>query len=281
MQVRQFAKVAVFCAVFGAFIFGCNQMRAKVWVEQIDELTFDADGLNKIAVTTHNGPITFNGDADRDDVQVVVTRKGGGKNTESANAALAAIEIVSEATDDGTHNLGYRWSTQKHVDWQANVAFEVSMPAHLMARARSHNGPIAAKQIEAACDFATHNGRISVDAPVASISAETHNGAIDAACSGQSVHLASHNGPIKLIAHSPANLNGSATTHNGSINVTVPKSTNTRLSCRTGNGSIHCDVPWAETKRSRRSATGVLGDGSGEFKVETHNGSIRVQEAEE
>ena len=74
MQVRQFAKVAVFCAVFGAFIFGCNQMRAKVWVEQIDEMTFDADGLNKIAVTTHNGPITFNGDADRDDVD---GRRGG------------------------------------------------------------------------------------------------------------------------------------------------------------------------------------------------------------
>ncbi len=297
MHIRQFTKALVLCVVFGALIIGCNQMRAKVWVEQTDELSFDANGLNKIAVTSHNGPITFTGDSDRSDVQVVVVTKCGGRNEESAAAALDAIEIISES-NDGTHTLGYRWSVEKRFDWQSKVSFEVSMPARLMAQARTHNGAVTATGVDGACDLATHNGavtvanlgsacdiethngRVSVDAPQATVSAETHNGAIDAKCGGQNVFLASHNGPIKLDATTLTALNGTVTSHNGAINVTIPKSANAKLSCRTRNGSIHCDAPWTPTKKTRRSVSGVLGDGAGQFKAETHNGSIRIKEAE-
>ncbi len=299
MHVKHFTKALVACTLLGIFVAGCDQMRAKVWVEQADELSFDANGLTRLAVTTHNGPITVNGDTDRNDVHVLVTRKGGGKNQESAAAALEAIEIVSESSADGTHSLGYRWNVEKRFDWQAQVSFEVSMPARLVAHAKSHNGAISisnidgdcdlvthngavtATNVRAACHIETHNGRVGINAPEATVSAETHNGAIDAKCGGESVQLSSHNGPITLDAATATALNGAATTHNGAIKVMVPVTANAELVCKTGNGLIRCDAPWKEIKVTKRMASGVLGDGSGHFKAETYNGSIRIQEAKQ
>ncbi|GJM24330.1 MAG: hypothetical protein DHS20C16_07450 [Phycisphaerae bacterium] len=299
MNIKHFTTGLVVCVLVGAFVIGCTPFQTKVWVEQTDQLSFDAAGLNKLAITTYNGPIKVKGETGRNDVHVVVTRKGGGKDEESATAALEAIEVISEASGDGTHQLGYRWNVEKQYDWQARVSFEVAMPSRLITNAKSHNGAISIGNVDGECDLVTHNGavtatdvravcriethngRISIGSPEATVSATTHNGAITAECGGESVNLSSHNGPIKLDATTATALNGVLTTYNGAIGVVVPTTANAKVTCKTNNGSIQCDAPWKETKKTRRFASGVLGDGTGQFKAETHNGSIRIQEAKQ
>ncbi len=196
MHFNQFGKSLFKCALLGIFVVGCDQMRAKVWVEQIDELAIQTDGVNKIAITTHNGPIEVTGDSERSDMHVVVTRKGGGRNKESARAALDALEIVSDLAEDGTHNLGYRWNVSKQFDWKARVSFKVSMPPHLMTQAKTHNGTVKVTNVDGDCDLVTHNGAITAVDVRSACNIETYNGPIKIDSPEATVNAVTHNGAI-------------------------------------------------------------------------------------
>lgn len=297
MQIKPMTRMLLSCVLLCACVQGCSRWSPKVWVQDTQELTIPTTGVSKVAVTTHNGAVKMTGEANRGDMFVIATLKGGGRDQASAEEALAAIEIVSERDANGTYILGHRWSVTRQPDWQASVAFDVTMPTNMTASAKthngavrvahidgdcelvSHNGAITADDVRAKCHVETNNGRIRIDAPGATVRAVTHNGAIDAKTGGNSVHLESHNGRIKLDASNATALGGKVCTHNGAVRVVVPTNANAELTCSTNNGSINCNAPMKVSKKTRRLLVGVLGDGSNTFTAETHNGAIRIEEA--
>jgi len=270
------ALVATFTVPFVAV--GCTHLRPKVWVEETRELTFAADGVDKLTIDTHNGDVAVTGDESRADVHVIAKCKGGGGTHESAQACLAAIEIVSRSGARGAHRLAWKWNMSRQRDWSASVEFKVAAPARLALDADTHNGDVTARGLDGKCRLTSHNGDIEVRTGPAPLTATTHNGDIAAHSRGETITLTSHNGDVHLDASAIAKLNGKVGTHNGRVIVEVGAQTGTELSCNTYNGRITCDVPWQVSKITRRSAKGVIGAGGAQFAAETYNGNIKVIE---
>ncbi len=258
---------------------GCNRFMNKVWVERSQELDIPAADLDRLAVLTHNGKVSIAGQQADDDIHVTVHYRAGARTAESANECLGAIELASERVEN-THRLAWKWSTPKHADWQANVGFNIEAPARLATNVETHNGRIDLTGLAADAIVLTHNGDIIVREHGGALNAETHNGAIKATCEKGPIELVTHNGAVTLDAKKVGRLTGKAETHNGAIDVHVGADTSTELTCRTSNGGITWNLPFQAADLARTRARGTIGKGGAEFHVETHNGSIRIDDGD-
>ncbi len=165
--------------------------------------------------------------------------------------------------------------------------------------AETHNGPIKASDIQADAKIVSHNGAIEVGPCQGRLHAETHNGPITAESSGVSLRVITHNGKITAtFAGKEANLtthngridadlsrcgalSGNIVSHNGAIRLIVGNEFSADATCVAHNGSIRCNVPWQVHEASRRRLTGRFGDGGSDLKVTIHNGSIRINAADD
>jgi DUF4097 and DUF4098 domain-containing protein YvlB len=258
-----------------AALGGCDRWSAKVWVEEQRELRMPAGGLTRLEIETHNGALSATGEEGAAEIVVVAKVRGGGESTASAQACLAAIELVSE-TDGGVHRLGWRYSAAKAADWNSEVAFRVTLPPGVEISAQTHNGAIEIAGMTAACDLETHNGRIRVDAGAGPLVAETHNGAIDVRTRAGRIDLTTHNGAVEVAALGAGPLGGSILTHNGRVRLGLIDGISTDLSCETANGKIHVNVPWEASVTKKTQTSGRVGTGGAALEVETHNGTISV-----
>ena len=277
------AIVIVSVGVSLFLLVGCSG--ASVWTAEVtQELRIDTAGLTSLDVQTHNGSITHKGrDGGEAAVLVTATRKAGGATHKDADAALAAIEVYTEKSDDGTLQIAWRWREPKQRHWAGNVSFDISAPGGLAFNAVTHNGALRLTGVTADVKVVTHNGAISVDCSDGCLDAESHNGRIDVAFQGKEIRLETHNGRIEADLAKCANIGGSITTYNGSILVRVGPDTSADCMCVTHNGRIRCAVKGGFAKavaaagRSCHEVSGVLGKGGPHLSMTTHNGSIRVE----
>ena len=297
---RRLGTVVVVMLSASALLTGCSWSGFKVWVEDTRQLSIPVAGLEAIDVATHNGALTVTGQAGRDAIEVTIQRKAGGLTIEDAEACLAAIEIVSQATgpDGKTHKLAWRWLTPRRHTWSAAVAFTILMPPQLALRATTHNGRVEATGLAADVHALSHNGRMQLASDAGSVYAETHNGRIHATTAGPQVELKSHNGSIQVTAAGAEHINlethnggiradltaakpvgGRIVTYNGSMTVAFSDETSADLACSTRNGRIRSEIPWQVTEMSRSRAKGKVGDGGSALEIETHNGGIRLVRA--
>ncbi len=297
---RRLGTVLVVMLSASALLTGCSWSGFKVWVEDTQQLTIPAAGLEGIDVATHNGAVTVTGQANRDTIEVTVQRKAGGLTLEDAEACLEAIEIVSEAigTDGKTHKLTWRWLDPRHHTWSAAVAFTILMPPRLALRAKTHNGRVGATGLAADIHALTHNGAMELASGTGSIYAETHNGRIHATSAGPQVELKTHNGGIQVTAAGAEHVSiethnggvradltaakpvgGRIVSHNGSMTVAFSDDTSADLACTTRNGRIRSEIEWQVTEMSKRRARGKVGDGGSALEIETYNGGIRLVRA--
>jgi DUF4097 and DUF4098 domain-containing protein YvlB len=189
-----------------------------------------------------------------------------------------AIELTS-TTERSTQKLGWKYASLPASDWNAEIAFDVTMPRGIELAATTHNGAITVRGMDAACSLTTHNGQIKAETGAEPLVAETHNGAIDARSKATRVQLTTHNGSVELALGSVGAVAGGITTFNGAIQLALGDSVATDLSCDTSNGRITVDMPWQAQETRTSHVHGRIGAGGGTFKAETHNGSITVTRA--
>lgn len=266
------------CAVVSG---GCIVGQPTFWSRaKTEHLSMDADNLDTLQARTHNGAIYYEGGAERPaGVEITATKKAGAPTVAAAEEALDAIEVYAEPAGKGVQRLGWRWRQPKGIGWSANVRFDIQGPADLDLDFVTHNGRINVEGTDAGVKVLTHNGRIKVAGGRGPLSAITHNGCIDATYAGKDINLRTHNGPIEALLDKCQSIDGRIATHNGRIRVVVGDAASAMLSCRTHNGTVSCDAPVSSVKTRRSSMSGTLGDGDGHLKLETHNGSIRVEVA--
>lgn len=257
---------------------GCSLNTPRVWLERTEEFTVSGAGLRQLNIATHNGGVSVQGEPGRRDIAVTARVRGGGSSRESAQACLAAIELVSRSTEAGAHELTWRWAAPRQRGWGSEVSYQVEMPEHLAVNAETHNGGIDARDLAAECRVKTHNGGVSARNVRGPLQAETHNGGISASISGSRVELRTHNGGVQLDATGCDTLGGEVVSHNGSVRIVVGKKTSAELVCATSNGSIKCSADLADLQASRAKLTGRLGNGGPGLDVRTHNGSVHVRQ---
>jgi hypothetical protein len=255
---------------------GCKTSN-KVWVERQESLEVTGP-VQRLAVRTHNGAVAIRGESGREAVAVKVKVRGGGRDQASAEASLAAIEVVSEPKGDGTHHLGWRWRRPRAGDWGAQVAFEITAPTHIGCDVETHNGAVTVAGVAGACALQTHNGRVVADGIGGNLSATTHNGAVRAKVTGSRVELEAHNGSVELDARDCRELGGRVVTHNGRVVIQVGPETTADIVASTDNGGVRCSAPMKTTHQTRNHIAGRLGAGGPQLTAETHNGSVTIRQ---
>jgi DUF4097 and DUF4098 domain-containing protein YvlB len=144
-------------------------------------------------------------------------------------------------------------------DNDVQVRFVVRVPSGVRLVAKTVNGGIEARGLDA--DTLTHtvNGSIKVET-TGHAEAETVNGSIDA-----SMGRADWTGKNEF------------KTVNGAIHLELPSDLSADVSAKTVNGDIETDFPLTVRGRfSRRSLQGTIGGGGRELELETVNGGIRL-----
>ncbi len=250
----------------------------RCWSDEVSHtVEFESNQLEAIRAETHNGSLRFEGQPNAEGAYVEVTKRGGGANRDAASDALDAIEIVVERKPNGVEHIGWRWRGVKHWDWRAKVNFEIHSPADVDLKGLTHNGPIVVNGAAGDVQIVTHNGSINVDSQTGDLEAVTHNGRITATYAGEDITLSSHNGRIVANLSRCGPVEGAITTHNGGIQVLVGSQTSTKLSASTYNGSIRCKAPLQDIVSSKRRLVGTMRDGTGDLRIVSHNGSVRIK----
>jgi len=236
--------------------------------------------VTKLVLRTHNGAVAFVGEDDpQAETVVTATKRGGGRTLASARAALEAIEITVQQKGEGTWQFGWKWKTPRRLTWQAAVKFEVRGPGRLDLDAETHNGRVTIQGATGDVRVLTHNGRLKLDAREGKLWGRTHNGRIDACYAGPEVSLITHNGSIEADLAGCETVDARIQTYNGRVELAVGDPLSAKLTCSTHNGGIKCGAEGFSTIRSsKRYLCGTLGGGAGRVDVNTHNGSISVQE---
>jgi len=274
---------------------------STVWTDPItQEMVLPTEQLSGLEVRTHNGGISYKGATDTNSAgKIVVTKKAGGKNTEDAEAALAALDVFVEPSSGGTTRIGWKWKQAKQSKWSANVSFEIEGPSQLTFDGKTHNGGIKVLAVNGDVTVRTHNGGIDVQSKGGELDAETHNGGITADHVGGTVDIKAHNGGIRLdhagkavdvethnggitvdLARNPAP-EAKIKTHNGKVTVLVSDNTSAELNLRTNRGGISCVLPVGNSEITKKTMKGRLGEGKGHLTVTTYNGGINIESGQE
>jgi DUF4097 and DUF4098 domain-containing protein YvlB len=144
-------------------------------------------------------------------------------------------------------------------DNDVQVRFVVRVPAGVRFSAKTVNGGIDAKRLEADTEAHTVNGSVKVET-TGRAEAQTVNGSIEV-----SMGRADWDGKNEF------------KTVNGGIHLDLPGDLSTEVSAKTVNGDIETDFPLTVKGRfSRRSLSGTIGGGGRELELETVNGGIRL-----
>ena len=269
-------RIALLTILVLSTVVGCSK-RAHVLVTRQDHYEIAVEGATKLTATTHNGAQTALAVEDHGDkVTVDAEVRGGGSNRSDAQAALDAIVVSAERRGDTIH-VYWDWATDKSPAWSAGVNLDIKLPPRLDIELTTHNGEITAREIAGDCVLATHNGRITAESTGARMDATTHNGTLDVVTVATDVFLDTHNGAVHARLTAEGDVGGRITSHNGGVSVTLGDTTAVMLDCSTSNGRIHCDHNLERALMKTTSLKGSVRGGDKVLRVQTSNGSIKIQ----
>jgi hypothetical protein len=142
-----------------------------------------------------------------------------------------------------------------------NVEFVVTLPRGVKLDASTINGKVSVQGAAAEVRASTVNGRVDVATSTGPVRASTINGSLHA-------RVGAMTGDVRL------------STVNGSITAEVPASLNADVDMSTVNGSVSSDLQLTTPGQIRRNrATGTIGSGGPELRINTVNGSVHLVRA--
>lgn len=248
----------------------------SVWLERNDTLEVAGEGATRLVSVTQNGHQTLTGTAQGNKVAVQAHVRAGGNSTEDAQAALDAVQVFAERAGDAV-KVGWKWKVDEPDRWGADVDFTIDLPEGLATDITTHNGAVTARGLAGPSRLTTHNGKIVAETTGPELKAATHNGEIEATSSAAAVILENHNGSISARLTAEGDVGGTISTHNGGIAVTFGENAAAALECSVSNGTIHCARQLEQSRVKPDRLTGSIKGGKQTLKIETHNGSIKIE----
>jgi hypothetical protein len=205
-----------------------------------------------------------------DQVEVTAVKRGRRSNPDSVDVRVVehagGVTVCAvyptpagERPNECAPGEGGRMSTR---DNDVNVDFVVHVPGSVDFAGRTVNGEVVARNLPAHAEAHSVNGQVVVEA-AGHVVARTVNGSIRA-----SMGRADWTGEAEF------------STVNGSITVALPGDAAVDVDARTVNGGIETEFPLEVTGRvSRRRMSGTIGGGGRKLRLETVNGAIRLEKA--
>jgi hypothetical protein len=157
------------------------------------------------------------------------------------------------------------------------VDFDLTLPASAPLVARTVNGSVTARGLQADARVSSVNGSLRLESR-GHVEAETVNGSVRIEAGSASAE--SVNGAIVArLAGGEWAAPLSFKTVNGTVTLTLPADAGAALRVRTTNGRIRSEFELKDERRTRRELSGTLGAGGPELSVRTVNGRVRIQKA--
>jgi len=188
-----------------------------------------------------------------------------GREIDPAAIGVKVVEsdggVMIFAVPQGTSNCGECSDGFESGSGDANVDFTVSVPSGVRFVARTVNGLVEAKSLDADMEAHTVNGDV-VLSTTGTAQGETVNGSITAS-------LGKINSALNF------------STVNGTISLEVPRTAAARIHAKTLNGPIRADFPLAVGGQfPAQHADGNIGCGGPELRIATVNGAINLRSAQ-
>ena len=296
-------------AVLGAAalvaLAGCNTMFFG-WGFDLDDYRYRFDdsfeanlaGAELVSITIINGPITIE-TWDRDHVEIEVHERVKAHDEEEAEELAEAIRLIGNLQgSELAIELDYGDFYNRRRNYYCEL--EVRLPRSVSLRLRTTNGSIAVPEMDGDVRADTTNGNVDLDGCGGDAVLVSTNGNINAAGVGGELRADTTNGNLELeTAAGPVrgdSTNGNITlrltgvldgdveldTTNGSVTLIVTPGCSFRIIADTTNGrvndSLSDDEFDGDYNRRRTRLEGTYGDGRHLIRLDTTNGSIRIEE---
>ena len=220
------------------------------------------------------------------------------KSEEVAAEIAEQIRILITPTEAG---LEIRADKPKLKNVSISISYDVTVPQQSSVVCRSSSGSLKVVDIEGTVTARTSSGSVRCENISGdSATLDTSSGSVHLSeatletcrlhTSSGSVHGHRINCPdikanvssgsitIACIETTSAELQADLVTSSGSVNLTVPRHYTGQLDLSTSSGSIHTDLPVTiQGKVNKRHLIGTVGQGSGNIKLRSSSGSIRVK----
>lgn len=247
----------VCCAVIFS---SCSLFSSKYEKVEKGEYKLSTFGKKRFSLNNINGKVKIVKGTDKDFIYVkyekvaYVKKRDLGKPmsevTVSIDSTQNEIKIETEMENE-------KFGIQFGIHESNKVDYEISVPEGMMVYVDNTNGSIEIDEIVNDAKLSTVNGKINVNHSTGKLELETTNGS------------------IKGNVDSTKGITGS--TVNGSIRFNFGPKVSAKIKADVMNGSVKIDGLNMKTdKKDRKYFEGILGNGDAEIKLETTNGSIRL-----
>ena len=230
-----------------------------------------------LTAQTHNGAIKLAAiEIASCDLTATITARAD--TQENAQKLAEAVNVKLQSASNGLKFIIEKPSPL--VNKYVGVAIEGTIPNKADLDLTTHNGAVDITNITGNTKAVTHNGAVTCRNTSGKSDLTTHNGKITCSEVAGDLQLKTHNGGINAAyaqtAAPPKSID--AVTHNGSILLQPPAGFTGQVDLSTHNGSISTNLPITVIgEMSKNSIKGNIGTGDGKLRLETHNGSIRIE----
>ena len=259
-----------------SFLAGCgitlSSRAGQVKYERTVQLSAALSPGSTLAAKTHNGSIAIDG-ARVADCNLTATI-----STRAATAEEA--RRLAENTKIRLQRFGNKLTVKIDKPWlwtnQVSVSLDAKVPHQTNLELLTHNGTVGIADIGGRINVTTYNGDVTSEKLSGTTKVETHNGSITCKDISGDARLITHNGGVRMYCSEAARSDCeiSIVTHNGGIEFAAPSDFSAKLDASASNGSVSTDLP---VSVSRSRLKGDIGAGQGKLRLESHNGSIRIQ----
>jgi DUF4097 and DUF4098 domain-containing protein YvlB len=258
----QWTLLLVFAGTSVVSLQGCFLMKKKYEKTEVKEYNFSTKNTKRFAVDNPNGNVVINRNSTdsivhiKAEITTYVTKK-------ELDQPLKGIKIDIDTTGDeirlrdivNKESGEFVFFNFRH---GSKVNYEISIPANIELKLSSTNGKIRLEELNNDVNADLTNGSIKMENVFGNLRVDITNGSINA----------------KIDSTKGINFE----TVNGSITLEVGENFNGNFRTETVNGKVtKRNVSFKETEESKREFKGVLGDGKPDVKLQTVNGSIKIE----
>lgn len=213
------------------------------------EVPLDPGG--DFSITNVNGAISVES-WNQPMVRIVATKKA--KNQEQLDRLEVSIDGAGGAVRVETR---YDGSTR---NVKGGVSYRITVPAEVELRVETVNGSLNVEKVQGRVEAHSVNGSVKVLDLAGSALVKTTNGSIE----------------VRYVT--AANDSHEFTSTNGSVRLYLPSDAGGQLNAQTSNGRVSVDFPTSGGSTNRRRFEGSFGSGSGDYRIKTVNGSVKIAE---
>jgi hypothetical protein len=211
-----------------------------------------------LAVEGKNGNVSVTGVPGFDSVHVRAVLEVSAETLEEAQAGIGLVWVDVDEFDEA---IVVSTAQPEEIDDRNYVVnYEIRVPVVMWTQVLNINGNVTVAYIHNSVLVENSNGNVRLDDIAGSVEVQVWNGDVDA--------------DVTLPFQGRAGI----AVDNGTIDLALPRSTSAWLLATTRNGTIDVvNLEFESEVRSGSALVATLGGGSGEIRLSTGNGGIRVE----